>query len=54
MVMIHPIVIVSCDSRFEYGLSRDPENPIFETTWWKALRKQPISGKQKNKSLEKT
>ncbi|MFT5847004.1 MAG: hypothetical protein ACJARX_001130 [Psychroserpens sp.] len=53
MVMSHPIVIASCDSRFEYDLNREPEHAIFETAWGKALWKQPISEEQKNKSLEK-
>ena len=53
MVLSHPIVIASCDSRFEYDLNRPPKDAVFETAWGKQLWKQPLPEVEKQKSLEK-
>jgi len=53
MVISHPIVIAGCDSRFEYDLNRIPEEAVFETAWGKQLWKQPLSEREKAKSLAK-
>jgi hypothetical protein len=53
MVISHPILIASRDSRFEYDLNRSPEEAIFETAWGKQLWKQPLSEHQKKTSQTK-
>jgi len=53
MVISHPILIASCDSRFEYDLNRTPEEAIFETAWGEQLWKEPLSQEQKKLSLRK-
>ncbi|WP_296316551.1 N-formylglutamate amidohydrolase [Winogradskyella sp. UBA3174] len=53
MVISHPILIASCDSRFEYDLNRVPEEAVFETAWGKQLWKTPLSDAQKTESLKK-
>jgi hypothetical protein len=53
MVKSHPIVLSSCDSRFEYDLNRPPEEAVFETAWGKQLWKNPLPESEKIKSLEK-
>ncbi len=53
MVISHPILIASCDSRFEYDLNRIPEEAVFETAWGKQLWKEPLPEEQKQKSLNK-
>lgn len=53
MIASHPIVLASCDSRFEYDLNRAPEDAVFETAWGKQLWKNPLSNVQKQKSLDK-
>ncbi|RKE95413.1 N-formylglutamate amidohydrolase [Ichthyenterobacterium magnum] len=53
MVISHPIVLASMDSRFEYDLNRDPEHAVFETAWGKQLWHKPLSNEMKTKSLQK-
>lgn len=53
MIKSHPIVIASCDSRFEYDLNRPPEEAVFETAWGKRLWKSPLPEIEKQKSLKK-
>ena len=53
MVKSHPIVIVGCDSRFEYDLNRAPETAIYEDAWGKKLWKQPLPIEMHEKSLQK-
>lgn len=53
MIASQPIVLASCDSRFEYDLNRAPEDAVFETAWGKQLWKNPLSNVQKQKSLDK-
>lgn len=53
MVISHPILITSCNSRFEYDLNRTPEEAVFETAWGKQLWKQPLPEAEKFKSLQK-
>lgn len=53
MVQSHPILIASCDSRFEYDLNRAPEEAVFETAWGKQLWKTPLPETEKTKSLKK-
>lgn len=53
MVISHPIVLASCDSRFEYDLNRTSEEAVFETAWGKQLWKQPLPTDEKAKSLQK-
>lgn len=52
-VHTHPIVIASCDSRFEYDLNRDPESAIYDDAWGKKLWKDTLEPEQKQKSLNK-
>ena len=53
MVKTHPIVIAGMDSRFEYDLNRAPETAIYTDAWGKQLWYNPLSEKQKEKSLQK-
>lgn len=53
MVNSQPILMAGRDSRFEYDLNRSTEEAVFETAWGKQLWKEPLSEKEKAKSLAK-
>lgn len=53
MVQSFPIVIVGCDSRFEYDLNRDPKGAIYDDAWGKQLWQNPLASNEKEISLRK-
>ncbi len=53
MINNHPIVIASCDSRFEYDLNRDSSNAIYKDAWGKQLWKKPLEEEEIELSLQK-
>ncbi|TVZ51109.1 N-formylglutamate amidohydrolase [Dokdonia sp. Hel_I_53] len=53
MIQTMPMVLVGCDSRFEYDLNRAPDVAIYEDAWGKKLWKNPLSSEEKERSLSK-
>ncbi len=53
MIYGHPMVISGLDSRFEYDLNRETSEAIYKDAWGKKLWKQPLSGAERQRSLDK-
>jgi N-formylglutamate amidohydrolase len=48
-----PMVLAGCDSRYAYDLNRSPHEAIYDTAWGKKVWREPLSEKERSKSLKK-
>lgn len=48
-----PVTLIGRDSRYEYDLNRSPEQCIFDVAWGQKVWKTPLTGRQRQTTLEK-